>query len=80
MTRQTLELSVVLRLRAAYARTRPAASASDRRAGPRVSRRAHRRAVAERRAEYARVVAAREALLAATATEELRRSDVALAG
>ena len=48
--------------------------------GPRVSRRAHRRAVAERRAEYARVVAAREAVLAATAVEELRRSDVALAG
>ncbi|GEN80367.1 hypothetical protein [Actinotalea fermentans] len=46
----------------------------------RASRRAHRQAVATRRAEYARIVTAREQVLVGTAVEELRRSDVALAG
>lgn len=70
MDRQMLEMYAILRLLT----TAPAPT------GPRVSRRAHRRAVAERRAEYARVVAAREAVLVATAVEGLRRDDVALAG
>ena len=69
------ELYVVLRLLT----TTPTTTAPEP-TGPRASRRTHRRAVAERRAEYDRVVAAREAALAAAAVEALRRSDVALAG
>ncbi len=60
-----------------YAVLRPRTTAPEP-TGPRVSHRAHRRAVAERRAAYDRVGAARGA--APAAAEDLRRSDVALAG